>query len=181
MPRHAALLASVILISACNSTSPDASMTLPSGTHQSVLTPADGGAGIGGVSVTPNAVAGGYFDATIKVRLARALPNTTYFIQRAPEIGRTLASDGICQRALGLAPWSPADPPAPAFITFMSPGTTTPISLTTSATGDASVDFNFQAPMIPAGTRFDVMFRLVKDLSAPTSAYLSGCFTVTVL
>ena len=29
--------------------------------------------------------------------------------------------------------------------------------------------------------RFDVIFRLLKDLAMPTSSYLSGCFTVTVL
>ena len=108
-------------------------------------------------------------------------PNTTYTVQRAPEIGRALGSDGVCQRALGISPWSPSDPPAPAFVTFNQPGTTTAYTVTSSAAGEATLDFTFSAPSVPTGTRFDVMFRLMDDLAAPTSLFMSGCFTVTVL
>ena len=153
----------------------------PPGTHQSMLVSPDAGAGRGGVSVTPVANAGGYFDATIRVRLLGARAGTTYIVQRAPEIGRPMSSDGACQRALGLSPWSSTDAPAPSFLTFLMPGTSTPITLTTSAAGDASLDFPFQAPMIPAGTRFDVQFRLLDQATMSSSLYLSGCFTVTVL
>jgi hypothetical protein len=109
------------------------------------------------------------------------MPNTTYIIQRAPEIGRASSSNGICERALGLAPWSSADTPAPAFLTFVPSGQTAPVSLTTTAAGDGTVDFEFKAPTVPKGTVFDVMFRLINDPSAPTGIVLSQCFTVTVL
>ncbi len=139
------------------------------------------GPGEGGVSVTPKAIPEGYFVADIKIRLRKATPNTTYIVQRAPEIGRAAASNGICERALGLAPWSFADTPAPSFLTFVPSGQTAPVTLTTTATGDARLDFEFRAPSIPSGTKFDVMFRLINDASAPTAIILSQCFTVSVL
>ena len=39
----------------------------------------------------------------------------------------------------------------------------------------------FGAPAVPAGARFDVMFRILNDVMAPTSVILSQCFTVTAL
>lgn len=170
-------------LSACSDgTSPNESTTLPpTGTFQSLLVTADASGGKGGVSVTPTSIPEGYFAASIKVRLVGAKPSTTYYVQRAPEVGRALGNDGVCQRALGLSPWSSADAAAAAFITFMVPNTTTPVTVITSSTGDASLDFDFRAPTIPAGTHFDVMFRLLNDPALPTSVYISGCFTVTVL
>ena len=166
---------------ACKDSSPTAPQAFdPQGTFESALSQV-GGAGVGGVSVTPQAIPEAYFTAVLKVRLHGAKPNLVYAMQRAPEIGRALGSDGICQRALSIAPWSPSDPPAPSFVTFTQPGGTTPITLTSGASGDASLDFTFRAPAIPTGTRFDVMFRVLDDLAVPTSLFLSGCFTVTVL
>ncbi len=153
---------------------------IPAGTAQAPLVSADV-AGAGGVSVTTKAIPDGYFDADISVHLVNARPSTTYIVQRAPEVGRALGSDGICQRALGLAPWSSADPPAPAFISFVLPGAASPVSLTTSASGEGSVTFEFKVPTVPTGTRFDVMFRLLNDVATPTSIFQSSCFTVTVL
>jgi hypothetical protein len=150
---------------------------IPAGTHQSQLA-ALTGTGTGGVSVTPKAIAQGTFDADIKVRVQKARANATYMVQRAPEIGRASASDGVCQRAAGMSPWSPADPPAPAFVTFMNG--TAPYTITTDASGAGSLDFEFLAPTIPAGTLFDVLFRLVDNVDAPTLDIRSGCFTVTV-
>jgi hypothetical protein len=150
---------------------------MPAGTYQSAIA-AGSGTGIGGVSVSPQAIPAGTFDALISLRVAQARPNTTYFVQRAPEIGRSLGADGICQRALGVSPWSPLDPPAPAFITF--PLATSLATMTTTASGTASLDFEFQAPTILAGTSFDVMFRLVDNETAPTMELRSGCFTVLV-
>jgi hypothetical protein len=43
--------------------------------------------------------------AEITVNVHGTAPNTVFYLQRAPEIGRPLGSDGICQRALGLWPW----------------------------------------------------------------------------
>jgi len=150
---------------------------VPAGTHQATLL-ALTGTGTGGVSVTPKAIALGTFDADIKVRVQKAGANATYTVQRAPEIGRASAADGVCQRAAGTSPWGPSDPPAPAFVTFMNG--TMPYVITTDASGAGSLDFEFTAPTIPAGTVFDVMFRLVDSVAAPTMEIRSGCFTVTV-
>ena len=173
-------LNATVLAPACSHgpSSPDA-FTPPDGTYQSVFS-AVSGPGIGGLSVTPAATAGGTFDAIIKIRVQAARPNTTYLVQRAPEVGRANGADGVCQRALGVALWSPSDPPAPAFVTFPIPSSPGPlVSLTTQANGNGSIDFEFGAPSIPAGTVFDVMFRLVDDASSPSAELRSGCFTVT--
>ena len=53
-------------------------------------------------------------------------------------------------------------------------------TLATAANGTGTAIFEFRAPAIPAGTLFDVMFRLVDSESAPTTELRSGCFTVTV-
>jgi hypothetical protein len=184
LSRHVPVsLAGLALLAAvgCKGKSPTAPPAFsPPGTYESVLE-ALGATGSGGVSVTPVAVPQGYFTANISVRLHGGKPNTTYTVQRAPEIGRALGNDGSCQRALGLAPWSLSDPAAAAFLTFTQPGTTTPVTLATTPAGEGSLDFSFSAPAIPTGTQFDVMFRVVDDLVVPTSTYLSGCFTVTVL
>lgn len=153
-----------------------ATVALPTGTYQAVFTPLQG-TGIGGLSVTPKAIAQGTFDADIKVHIQNARPNTAYTVQRAPELGRSLAADGVCQRALGLAPWGPSDAPAPAFVTFMNG--TAPYTVTTDGAGSGSLEFEFAAPTIPAGTLFDVMFRLVDNVEAPTLEIRSNCFTVT--
>jgi hypothetical protein len=162
-----------------DSTTPQTPL-IPAGTVQAPLASADVGSG-GGVSVTAKAIPEGYFAADIAVHVVNARPSTTYIVQRAPEVGRALGNDGICQRALGLAPWSSADAPAPAFVSFPQTGATSPVMFTTSATGEGTVNFEFKVPTIPSGTRFDVMFRLLNDMTSPTSIFQSACFTVTVL
>ena len=178
LARIAATLGPAAICVACGSspTSPSR-VDIPAGTHQSTLS-AIVGAGTGGVSVTPKAIPQGTFDAGIQVRLQRARPNTTFIVQRAPEIGRASAADGICQRAAGTSPWGPADPPAPAFVTFVDGAT--PYTIATDGSGNGSLDFEFTAPTILAGTLFDVMFRLVDNPETPTMEIRSGCFTVTV-
>lgn len=158
---------------------PDPVTTIPAGTHQSAIVMVSG-AGAGGVRVTPKSIGAATFAADISVSIEKARPNTTYLVQRAPEIGRTLGSDGVCQRGLGLSPWSTVDPAAPAFITFQMPNAGPAVTMTTSTAGSASMTFQFFAPTIRAGTMFDVMFRLVDSESAPTAELRSGCFTVLV-
>ena len=176
---HTLIFAAVTLGCGGNSpTAPDP-IVVPAGTHQSAIS-AVTGTGAGGVSVTPKAIASATFAADIVVSIQQAKPNTTYFIQRAPEIGRTLGSDGVCQRALGMPPWSAADPAAPAFLSFQIPNPGPSATLTTSARGSATMTFEFLAPTIPAGTVFDVMFRLVDNETSPTIELRSGCFSVTV-
>jgi hypothetical protein len=173
----AAVAGLAAMLAACGSspTAPEA-VDVPPGTYQSAMS-AIGGTGSGGVSVTPKSIPAATFDADIKVRLQRARASTTYTVQRAPEIGRTSAADGVCQRALALSPWGPSDPAAPAFVTFVNG--TAPYVITTDGSGNGSLDFEFTAPTIAAGTVFDVMFRLVDNVDGPTSEIRSGCFTVT--
>jgi hypothetical protein len=149
---------------------------VPAGTHQSAIT-AVTGPGRGGVSVTSKAIPEGTMAVDISIIVADARPNATYVVQRAPDFPRTLGSDGVCQRALGLPPWTD-DPPVPAFLTFpLGAGVAV---LTTSATGAGSLSFEYRSPPISAGTLFDVMFRIVDSESAPTTELRSGCFTVAV-
>jgi hypothetical protein len=135
------------------------------------------GSGAGVVNVTPTAAVDGSFSAQINVAVHGAPPNTTFYVQRAPEIGRPNNADGICQRAAGDAPWGP---PAPNFVTFPLPAAGPLVVLQTSAGGSGSVHIDFDALTILDGTAFDVMFRLVDDLTNPSNELRTGCFTVTV-
>jgi hypothetical protein len=135
------------------------------------------------VRAVPNAT--GTFSADIEVKLKGAAPNTTYTLQRAPEVGRPLGADGIFQRANGQFPWeqpnSPGFPPAPAFVTFVLPATAdtpaTPVTITTNGGGNGKVSFHFDAPGIARGASFDVVFRAI-DLAGVASTILSDGFQV---
>ncbi len=137
-----------------------------------------GGAGCGSVHVAPY-LNGGSFAATITVRVALGKPVTTYTLQRAPEVGRANGADGVCQRALSLAPWSSSDPPAPSFVTFPLPNTDPTVTLTTDASGRGEKSFDFKAAGIATPIQFDVMFRALDNLTAPTTILQSTCFTVS--
>lgn len=147
-----------------------------SATHGQLLT-AVLGTGSGIVNVTPTAAVDGSFSAQINVSVHRARPNTTFYVQRAAEIGRSNSADGVCQRAAGQPPWGP---PTPNFVTFPLPAAGPLITLETSNAGAGAVHIDFAAPAIADGTRFDVMFRLVDSLASPTTELRTGCFTVTV-
>jgi len=162
---------------ACNPSPTSPGALVPPGIHQSSIA-AIMGTGTGGVSVTPKPVPEGIMVVDISVLVVDARPNTTYIVQRAADVLRTAGADGICQRALSLPPWSPADPPAPTFSTFpLGNGSAT---FTTAASGTGSINFEYRSPMIAAGTTFDVMFRLVDDETTPTTELRSGCFAVMV-
>jgi Cu/Zn superoxide dismutase len=152
------------------------------GTHGRRLSAVTGqGAGTVNVTLTGGAVG---FSAQITVNVHATAPNAVFYIQRAPEVGRPLGNDGICQRANGLWPWeqpnSAGFPAAPAFVTFPRPNAGDLKTLTTDADGEGSAHFAFDLPMLADGTVFDVEFRLVDDLAAPTTDLRTGCFTVTV-
>lgn len=174
-----AFIVAASVVSACGSSSTSPTeFPIPEGTHRSSIT-AVSGPGSGGLSVTPKSIPEGTFVADISILIANARPTATYIIQRAPEIGRALGADGVCQRAVGQSPWSASDPAAPAFVTFAN-ASGGPITLATAANGTGAANFEFRAPTIAAGTLFDVMFRLVDSESTPTTELRSGCFTVTV-
>jgi hypothetical protein len=155
---------------------PNGSRQSASTTHGEQLT-AVIGAGSGVVNVTSTAAVDGSFSAQINVNVHDAPPNTAFYVQRAPEIGRPNSADGICQRADGLPPWGP---PAPNFVTFPLPAAGPFVTLQTSEGGSGAIHIDFTAPTILDGTQFDVMFRLVDSLTSPTNDLRTGCFTVTV-
>ena len=176
----ATLGAGLLALAGCTSPSePDPFGEPPPGTHQSSLF-AVVGTGTGGTSVTSVASAPGGFTGTMRFRV-RAKPNTTYFVQRAADLGQP--ADRVCQRADGLPPWSPSDPPfGPTFVTFPRPlDLVGPlVSFATDGRGEGSLDYNFDTPQIPRGTRFDLRMRLVDDENAPTTDLRSGCMTIVV-
>jgi hypothetical protein len=155
---------------------PATALAATAGTHGQTLT-ALLGRGTGTVNVTPTAAVDGSFNAQINVNVHGAPPNTTLYVQRAPEIGRGNGADGICQRAAGEPPWGP---PAPNFVTFPMPAAGPLVTLETSAGGAGAAHIDFAPATVLDGTQFDVMFRLVDNLTAPTIDLRTGCFTVTV-
>jgi hypothetical protein len=149
------------------------------------------GPGIGAVSVTPiSNPATKTLQMIIKVRVQGAKPNTTYVVQRAGEVGRDKGADGVCQRADGAPPWSPADPPVNfLFPSFRVPDVVGPeVTFVTQANGNGSLDFEF-GTTVAAGVTFDLMVRVVDNVRrdptdrdaglAATSELRSACFTVT--
>lgn len=170
-----------MLIGACSSPTSPTKFEPPPGTYRSTFTFLKGETGFGGMSVSPTAIPEGTFAANFSIRLVGLKANTTYLVQRAQEgvAGRSLGTDGICQRALSLFPWSSSDPPAPAFQTMPLPASGPLVTLTTASNGNAAVDFEFRALMILAGTTNDVMFRLVDDDTAPTTELRSDCMVIT--
>jgi len=181
----APLIVCALLIAACSSTTAlptsPTKFEPPPGTYRSTFTALNGETGFAGMSVTPKAVPEGTMAADISVRLVGLRPNVTYLFQRAQEGvgGRPLGNDGICQRALSLSPWSSIDAAAATFQTVPLPNTGPLITLTTAATGDGALDFEFRTLMILAGTTNDVMYRLVDNDAAPTTELRSPCMAIT--
>jgi hypothetical protein len=177
------LMLCMALSGACSSpTAPSPSrLEPPTGEYRFTFTALRGESGFAGMSMTPKAIPEGTMAADVSVRLVGMRRNATYLLQRAQEGvgGRPLGSDGICQRAVGLSPWSLTDPPALNFQTMPLPAPGPLVTITTAANGDGAVDFEFRALMILAGTTNDVMFRLVDNAEAPTTEFRTGCMMVT--
>ena len=185
VPGSTLLAVSLILCSAfssaCSSPTSPTRFEPPPGAYRSTFTALKGETGFAGMSITPKAIPEGTMAADISVRLVGLRPSATYLFQRAQEGvgGRALGSDGICQRGLGLPPWSPSDPPTLNFQTMPLPATDPLVTITTTSTGDGAVDFEFRALMVLAGTTNDVMFRLVDNAEAPTTELRSDCMMIT--
>ena len=141
--------------------------------HGQLLTAVSGtGTGIVNVTATAQPVAGtpdGFgFSVEGEVNVHGAPPNTTFLVQRKPDLN----VNGICE--------------GPAFITvpFQRPGPL--VTLTTSEDGAGAAHFSVQFPTelngspFPDGTKFDVMFRLLESSPNPGATELrTECFTVT--
>jgi len=190
-PWSVALAAVATLSAGCHSATdptPACFVEPPSGAPQSALYRVTGSGtcdtGAVAIAVRPN---GGTFAGTMKFRVRGARPNTLYYVQRAAEFPVNASSaDGVCQRVDGTPPWTAADGFTGAtWVVFPLPYPGPIVTLTTDAAGDASVEFEFAAPQIAAGTRFDVMMRLVDvdvgDGNGVTSELRSGCMTVVPL
>jgi hypothetical protein len=136
------------------------------------------GAGSGIVNVTLTAAGNGSLSSLTTVDIHGAPPNTTFYVQRAGELGRgPTGFDGICQRAAGLPPWGP---PTPNFLTYPLPQPGPLVTLETSPGGAGAVTIPFASSAVASTTRFDVMVRLVDSLTDPANELRTSCFTVEV-
>ena len=121
------------------------------------------GTGSGAVNVTPTAEDQGTFHVQGEVHVRGAAPNTTYLVQRAPDLN---VGDPACT-----GPW----------ISFPIPNAGPLVTLTTSPSGAGAAHFELGVGgAFTSGTAFNVRFRVIDDLQAPTSILQSDCVTVVV-
>lgn len=121
------------------------------------------GTGSGAVNVTPTAEDQGTFHVQGEVHITGAAPNTTYLVQRAPDLN---VGDPACT-----GPW----------ISFPVPNAGPLVTLTTSPSGAGAAHFELGVGgAFTSGTPFNVRFRVIDDLQAPTSILMSDCVTVIV-
>ena len=121
------------------------------------------GTGTGAVNVTPTAEDRGTFHVQGVVHVRGAAPNTTYLVQRAPDLN---VADPACT-----GPW----------ISFPIPNAGPLVTLTTSRGGAGAAHFELAVGgPFTSGTPFNVRFRVIDDLVNPTSVLVSDCVTVVV-
>jgi hypothetical protein len=121
------------------------------------------GTGWGRVNVTPTAEDQGTFHVQGEVQVLGVPPNTTYLVQRAPDLD---VADPNCT-----GPW----------ISFPLPNPGPVVTLTSSPGGAGAAHFELAVGgAFTSGTPFNVRFRLINDLSAPTSVLETACTTVVV-
>ena len=169
-----AVLVSALLVAACSpdsatpTTPPTAGSAratfdvVPMKTHGVELV-AVVGTGTGAVNVTPTAEDQGTFHVQGEVHIRDAAPNTTYLVQRAPDLN---VADPSCT-----GPW----------ISFPRPNAGPIVTLTTSAAGSGAAQFEVGVGgAFTSGTPFNVRFRVIDNLLNPTSVLMSDCITVVV-
>lgn len=121
------------------------------------------GTGSGAVNVTPTAEDQGTFHVQGVVHIRGAAPNTTYLVQRAPDLN---VADPACT-----GPW----------VSFPIPNAGPLVTLTTSPSGAGAAHFELGVGgAFTSGTAFNVRFRVIDDVQAPTSILVSDCVTVVV-
>jgi hypothetical protein len=121
------------------------------------------GTGSGGVNVTPTAEDQGTLHVQGEVHVVGAPPNTTYLVQRAPDLN---VGDPTCT-----GPW----------ISFPVPNAGPLVTLTTSAGGSGAAHFEVGVGgRFTSGTPFNVRFRVIDNLQSPTSILMTDCVTVVV-
>jgi hypothetical protein len=121
------------------------------------------GTGSGAVNVTPTAEDQGTFHVQGEVHIRDAAPNTTYLVQRAPDLN---VADPSCT-----GPW----------ISFPIPNAGPIVTLTTSPAGSGAAHFELGVGgAFTSGTPFNVRFRVIDNILNPTSVLMSDCVTVVV-
>ena len=121
------------------------------------------GPGSGAVNVTPTAEDQGTFHVQGEVHVNGAAPNTTYLVQRAPDLN---VADPACT-----GNW----------ISFPIPNAGPLVTLTTSSSGAGAAHFELAvAGAFTSGTPFNVRFRVIDNVATPTSLLMSDCVTVVV-
>ena len=161
-----------LLLAACSSDAPTTPQPLKSArvaldvggtqTHGIALV-AVLGSGTGAVNVTPTAEDQGTFHVQGQVHIRDAAPNTTYLVQRAPDLN---VADPSCT-----GPW----------ISFPRPNPGPLVTLTTSPAGAGAAHFELSVGgAFTSGTPFNVRFRVIDALENPTSILMSNCLTMMV-
>lgn len=121
------------------------------------------GSGTGAVNVTPTAEDQGTFHVQGEVHIRDAAPNTTYLVQRAPDLN---VADPSCT-----GPW----------ISFPVPNAGPIVTLTTSPAGAGAAHFELGVGgAFTSGTSFNVRFRVIEAVQNPTSILMTDCVTVVV-
>lgn len=121
------------------------------------------GTGFGAVNVTPTAEDQGTFHVQGQVHIVGAAPNTTYLVQRAPDVN---VADPACT-----GPW----------ISFPLPNAGPLTTLTTSPAGAGAAHFELAVGgAFTSGTPFNVRFRVIDNVQSPSSILMSDCVTVVV-
>lgn len=166
------LLLTGLLIAACSPDAPTTPRTIASpgatldvgGTEtHAIQLAAVLGTGSGAVNVTATAEDQWTFHVQGQVHIVGAAPNTTYFVQRAPDLN---VADPTCT-----GPW----------ISFPVPNAGPLVTLTTSPAGAGAAHFELGVGgAFTTGTPFNVRFRVIDDLQSPTSILMSDCVTVVV-
>lgn len=167
-----AVLLTGLLFAACSPDSPITPRTMASpeaalgvgGTEtHAIQLAAVLGTGSGAVNVTPTAEDQGTFHVQGQVHIVGAAPNTTYLVQRAPDLN---VADPTCT-----GPW----------ISFPVPNAGPMVTLTTSPAGAGAAHFELGVGgAFTSETPFNVRFRLIDNLQNPASILMSDCVTVVV-
>jgi hypothetical protein len=167
-----AVLVSALLIGACSPDSPTTPRTLglARATFDAVQTKTHDielvavlGTGSGAVNVTPTAEDQGTFHLQGEVHIRDAAPNTTYLVQRAPDLN---VADPSCTGR---------------WISFPIPNAGPLVTLTTSPGGAGAAHFELGVGgAFTSGTPFNVRFRVIDNPVNPTSVLMSDCVTVVV-
>lgn len=142
--------------------SPDVASMTRNETHAIALV-AVLGTGSGAVNVTPTAEDQGTFHVQGEVHVSGAAPNTTYLVQRAPDLN---VADPACT-----GPWISFPIP--------NPGPLTTFTTSPSGAGAGHFELGVGGPFT-SGRAFNVRFRVIDNVQTPTSILVSDCVTVVV-